>query len=206
MFIELCFNFMSILHIYPSCGQVLFPCLPFGLSCAILLLAGLLEVPATYLGSLGYFLAQEPVLLNGCPSEKPMLMGGGPECVACLAWFHTLSMCTLPPQCWQLSTRGLDRTCPEQDHNLHGVALNYPCPVGQLRIVRHNGTKHRENGIREQSYFYLYRLCRSQHIFRPWTETGPPWGPTVDIFDIGGGCSRISVSASRGARYKTSLR
>jgi hypothetical protein len=80
MFIELCFNFMSILHIYPSCGQVLFPCLPFGLSCAILSLAGLLEVPATYLGSLGYFLAQDLVLLNGCPLEKPMLMGGSRVC------------------------------------------------------------------------------------------------------------------------------
>jgi hypothetical protein len=36
---------------------------------------GLLEVPAIYLGSLGYFLARGPVLLNGCSSEKPMLMG-----------------------------------------------------------------------------------------------------------------------------------
>jgi hypothetical protein len=31
----------------------------------------------TYLGSLGYFLAQGLVLLDGCSSEKPMLMGGG---------------------------------------------------------------------------------------------------------------------------------
>jgi hypothetical protein len=37
---------------------------------------GLVEVPATYLGSIGYFLAQGPVLLNGCSSKKLMLMGG----------------------------------------------------------------------------------------------------------------------------------
>jgi hypothetical protein len=51
MFIELCFNFMSVfLYNYPSCGQLLF-CLSY----AILSHAGLLEVPVTYLGSLGYF-------------------------------------------------------------------------------------------------------------------------------------------------------
>jgi hypothetical protein len=46
--------------------------------------AGLLEVPMNYLGSLGYFLAQGPVLLNGYSPEKLMLMGS-PECAACLA-------------------------------------------------------------------------------------------------------------------------
>jgi hypothetical protein len=35
----------------------------------------LLEVPVTYLGSFGYFLARGPVLLNGCSSEKLMLTG-----------------------------------------------------------------------------------------------------------------------------------
>jgi hypothetical protein len=49
----------------------------------------------TYLGSLSYFLAWGPVLLNDCSSEKPMLMGG-PGCAACLAWFRTLSVSTLP--------------------------------------------------------------------------------------------------------------
>jgi hypothetical protein len=58
--------------------------------------SGLLQVPATYLGSFGYFLSQDPVLLNGCSSEKQMLTGG-PECTACLARFCTLSVCTLPP-------------------------------------------------------------------------------------------------------------
>jgi hypothetical protein len=47
----------------------------------------------THLESLGYFLSQGSVLLNGCSSEKPMLMGG-PECASYLAWFCTLSMCT----------------------------------------------------------------------------------------------------------------
>jgi hypothetical protein len=76
MFIELCFNFMSPLRIYPSCGQLLFPCLASSLSCAILSQVGLLEVPTTYLGSLGYFLARGLVLLNGCSSEMVMLNGG----------------------------------------------------------------------------------------------------------------------------------
>jgi hypothetical protein len=52
---------------------------------AILSQVGSLEVPATYLGSLGYFLARGPVLLNGCSSEKLMLDGGGLEFAVCLA-------------------------------------------------------------------------------------------------------------------------
>jgi hypothetical protein len=36
---------------------------------------GLFEVPATYLGSLGYFLTWGPVLPNDCSSEKLMLNG-----------------------------------------------------------------------------------------------------------------------------------
>jgi hypothetical protein len=50
MFIELCFNFMSVLRIYPSCGQLFVPCLASSSSCAILSQPGLLEVPVTYLG------------------------------------------------------------------------------------------------------------------------------------------------------------
>jgi hypothetical protein len=46
--------------------------------------AGLLEVPAAYLGSLGYFLARGLLLLNVCSSERLMLTGG-PECAAYLA-------------------------------------------------------------------------------------------------------------------------
>jgi hypothetical protein len=53
----------------------LFPCLAFSLSSAILSQAGLLEVPTTYLGSLGYFLAQGLLLLNGYSSKRLMLMG-----------------------------------------------------------------------------------------------------------------------------------
>jgi hypothetical protein len=57
---------------------------------------GLLEVPTVYLKFCGYFFAREFVLPNDYPSEKLVLMGG-PECAACLAWFYTLSVCTLPP-------------------------------------------------------------------------------------------------------------
>jgi hypothetical protein len=76
MFIELYFDFMSVfLHVYPSCDQLLFPCLTTSLSCAILSQAGLLEVPVTNLGSLGYFLARGLVFLNDCSLKKPMLNG-----------------------------------------------------------------------------------------------------------------------------------
>jgi hypothetical protein len=77
MFIELFFNFMSIFFcvFLPSCGQFLSLCSTSSLSCVILSQAGLLEVSVTYLGSLGYFLARGPVLLNGCSSEKLMLNG-----------------------------------------------------------------------------------------------------------------------------------
>jgi hypothetical protein len=93
---DLASRHVSFLHIYPSCGQLLSPCLTSGSSCAILSQTGLLEVPVTYLGSFGYYLARGLVLLNGCSSEKLMLTGG-PECTTCLAWFRTLSECTLPP-------------------------------------------------------------------------------------------------------------
>jgi hypothetical protein len=69
---------------------------------------------------------------------------------------------------------------PEQDHNhnLDNVALNYPCHVRRLRIVRHNRARCTENGIHEWSYFYLYYLCRSQHNFGTmdgdWTSLGGP--------------------------------
>jgi hypothetical protein len=67
------------LHIYPSCGQLLSPCLASSLSYTILSQVGLLEVHVTYLGSFGYFLTQGPVLLNVCSLEKLMLTRG-PEC------------------------------------------------------------------------------------------------------------------------------
>jgi hypothetical protein len=74
MLIELCFNFMSIFCVFlPSCGQLLFLCPASSSSCAILSQAGLLEVPATNLGSLGYFLARGQVLPKGYSSKKLML-------------------------------------------------------------------------------------------------------------------------------------
>jgi hypothetical protein len=47
---------------------------------------------------------------------------------------------------------------PEQghNHNLDSVALNYPCPVSRLKVISHNRTKYRENGTREQKYFFVY--------------------------------------------------
>jgi hypothetical protein len=68
--------YVCFLHVYPSCGQLLFSCLASSLSCVILSQMGLLEVPATYLGSLDYFLARCPVLPNDCSLEKLMLNGG----------------------------------------------------------------------------------------------------------------------------------
>jgi hypothetical protein len=38
---------------------------------------GLLKVPVTYLGSLGYFVPRGPVLMNDYSLEKLMLNGGG---------------------------------------------------------------------------------------------------------------------------------
>jgi hypothetical protein len=49
-----------------SCGLSLSLCPASSSSYAILPQAGLLEVPVTNLGSLGYFLAGGPMLPNGC--------------------------------------------------------------------------------------------------------------------------------------------
>jgi hypothetical protein len=81
MFIKLSFNFMSIFCVFlSSYGQLLSLCPAFSSSCAILLHAGLLEVPVTNLRSLGYFFAQGLVLPNGCSSKKLMLNGGSRMC------------------------------------------------------------------------------------------------------------------------------
>jgi hypothetical protein len=81
MFIELCFNFISVFYIFlPSCGQSLSLCHASSSSCAILSHAGLLRVPATNLGSLDYFLAWGPVLPNDCSSKKLMLNEGSRVC------------------------------------------------------------------------------------------------------------------------------
>jgi hypothetical protein len=111
MFIELCFSIMPLFHIYFSYGQLLFLCLTSSLSFAILSQAGLFEIPATYLGFLSYFLARGPVLLNGCSSEKLMLMG--------VQSVHLLSLTPYPKHVQftsltrsQLSTGGPNGTCP----------------------------------------------------------------------------------------------
>jgi hypothetical protein len=61
----------------PSYGQSLSLCPASSSSCAILSQVGLLEVPVTNLGSLGYFLAWGPVFSNDCSSKKLMLNEGG---------------------------------------------------------------------------------------------------------------------------------
>jgi hypothetical protein len=76
MFIELCFIFMYVFTFFNPHVVSCFPCLATSLSYAILSQAGLLEIPVTYLESLGYFLARSLVLQNGCSLEKLMLNGG----------------------------------------------------------------------------------------------------------------------------------
>jgi hypothetical protein len=87
--------------------SVAFLCFTPCLCCATLSQACLFEVPVTYLGSLGYFPAWDPMLPNGRPSERLLLMG----CliyVAYLAWSCTISVHTLPHGHCQLSTGGPD--------------------------------------------------------------------------------------------------
>jgi hypothetical protein len=72
---------------------------------------GLLEVPVTYIGALGYFPTWGPVLPDGRPYER-LWLTGGPVCAACLAWSCTLSMHTPPLGRCQLITWGLDVALP----------------------------------------------------------------------------------------------
>jgi hypothetical protein len=72
-------------------------------------------------------------------------------------------------------------------------------PVSRLRVIRHNRTKHRESGTRQQNCFYLCYSCRLQHTF--WILYGDriphrDLGPTIHVFDTGGGRSRSSSVAS----------
>jgi hypothetical protein len=62
---SVCSSFISILHFLTLMWSVAFLCLASSLSCAILSQKGLLEVPVTYLRSLGYYLARGLVLVNG---------------------------------------------------------------------------------------------------------------------------------------------
>jgi hypothetical protein len=58
---------------------VAFLCLASCLSYATLSQVSLLEVPVTYLGSLGYFPTWGPMLPDGRPLERLLLTGGGGE-------------------------------------------------------------------------------------------------------------------------------
>jgi hypothetical protein len=135
MFIELCFNFMYVLRIYPSCGQLLFSCLTSSLSCEILSQVGLLEVPATYMGFHGYFLARGPVLLNGCSSKKLMLMLG-PECAAYLTWSRTLSVYTF----WVLVLLRTQRDQPQQATKMDNNFIYTQVTKGSGRHKSWNGS------------------------------------------------------------------
>jgi hypothetical protein len=89
---------VSSIYLNLMWSVLFFPCPILGSCCAILSQVGLPEVPATYLGSLCYILAQGLLLLNGYPSERLILKGGGgPKSMTSLEWIRTLSVCTLPP-------------------------------------------------------------------------------------------------------------
>jgi hypothetical protein len=91
--------------------SIVFPCLTSCRNYAILLQVGLLEVPMTYMGALGYFPIWGPVLPDGRPKERHWLTGG-PVCAACLAWSYTISVHTPPPERYQLITGGLGAAPP----------------------------------------------------------------------------------------------
>jgi hypothetical protein len=68
---------------------------------------------------------------------------------------------------------------PEQghNHNLDSVAVNNPCPVSQLRVIRQSRTKYRESGTREQNYFLSIIPMQVYNTpFGSWMETGPHHG------------------------------
>jgi hypothetical protein len=77
---------------------------------------------------------------------------------------------------------------PEQGHNynLDRVALNYPCLISRLRIVRHIRTKCRENGTYEQHYIFSFYRAYAGHNapFGPQVGIGTPTGakgPAIDV-------------------------
>jgi hypothetical protein len=87
------------------------------------------------------------------------------------------------------------------NHNLDSVTLNYPHPVSRLRVVSHNRTKCKDNGTSDQNYFLsIMPMQVTTHLSDPgWGPDPPSVGarePTVDIFYVDGGRSRISVSTS----------
>jgi hypothetical protein len=92
-------------------------------------------------------------------------------------------------------------------------AMNYPCPISQLRVIRHNRTKCRDNGTIKQNYFLsIMPMQITTHLSNPrWgpTPLPPPshksQGPTVDIFYVDGRHSRISVSTHQGPRHQRFL-
>jgi hypothetical protein len=85
-------------------------------------------------------------------------------------------------------------------HDLNSIALNYPCPVGQLRVVRHKRTKCRKSGTREQNCFLSMITTQVYNtLFGSRMETGPPsgaWGAPSTLFTFDGGRSQISDIAS----------
>jgi hypothetical protein len=71
-------------------------------------------------------------------------------------------------------------------------------PHRLTKTVRHNKTKCRKSGTREQNYFYPCCLCKSQYTFGPWTKARPPKGPVIGVFKKGGGRSWAPAMPPRG--------
>jgi hypothetical protein len=94
------------------------------------------------------------------------------------------------------------------NHNLDCVALNYLCPINQLKVVSHNRTKCRENGTREQNYFLSHTYAGQSIPFGSRMGTGTPTGArglSLTFFNVDGWRSRISVSTHRGGPSSTFL-
>jgi hypothetical protein len=117
------------------------------------------------------------------------------------------------------------------NHNLSSVTLNYPCPVNRQRVVSHNRTKRRVAGpVSRITLCLSYPYKFTTHPSDPRWGTGPPWGSrgrrrhflmlmvdtpgspsapargaVVDVFNVDGGRSRISISTRQGACHRRFL-
>jgi hypothetical protein len=72
--------YVYFLHFLTIMWLIAFLCLASSSSYALLSQTSLLEVPMTYLGSLGYYLARGLMLLNDYSSKKLMLYGVSRVC------------------------------------------------------------------------------------------------------------------------------
>jgi hypothetical protein len=138
---------------------------------------------------------------------------------------HSTSQ-TLPADYW--GARMPHHSEQVYNHNLSSVTLNYPCSVNRQRVVSHNRTKRRVAGpVSRITLCLSYPYKFTTHPSDPRWGTGPPWGsrgrrrhflmlmvdtpgslsaPTrgavVDVFNVDGGRSRISISTRQGACHR----